>query len=303
MNKILSQDIILYLEKELDNPKLNGAFLFKEIKNRYRQMDVALICNYFLVNCEDISILSNTLKEIKNNKYRQNFEPVLYFIENVTNDDLKTLAIKTIAVYKDSKATPILLKCLRDKNSNYRVRFAAADALGKVGGQNAFEALKNVACDEDEKSAYVKESAVVALGNLGDNRAIDVFSSILSSKQILLEKFSYLKERIVESISKLDTSKNSQVLDILKKSISDTSIQVRINSIEALMNLEHKESYALIYERLKYDDVFEVKKNALIALYNISDRKILDEVINGDFQFELKTLAQEIIDEYEGENE
>ena len=52
--------------------------------------------------------------------------------------------------------------------------------------KNAFEALKNVACDEDEKSAYVKESAVVALGNLGDNRAIDVFSSILSSKQILI---------------------------------------------------------------------------------------------------------------------
>lgn len=303
MNKILSHDIILYLEQELDNPKLNGAFLLKEIKSRFRQMDVALICNYFLEKSKDANLLSHVLKEIKNNKYRQNFEALLNFIEKCPNDDLKTLAIKTIAAYKDSKATPILLKCLRDKNSNYRVRFAAADALGKVGGQNAFEALRNVACDENEKSAYVKESAVVALGNLGDSRAIDVFSSILSSKQVLLEKFSCLKERVVESISKLDISKNSQVLNILKKSILDSSTQVRINSIEALMNLDHKESYDLIYERLRYDDNYEVQKNALIALYNISDRRILDEVIKGDFAHNLKMVAQEIIDEYEDNND
>ncbi|MDD3435650.1 MAG: hypothetical protein PHC64_00705 [Candidatus Gastranaerophilales bacterium] len=44
----------------------------------------------------------------------------------------------------------------------------------------------------------------------------------------------------------------------------------------------------------------EVKKNALIALYNLQGRGILDEIIADrkycDF---LKTEAQEIIDEYE----
>ena len=111
--------------------------------------------------------------------------------------------------------------CLNDKNSNYRIRLCAAEALGKIGDKNAFEIVGNVAIDEDEKSTYVKESAVVALGELGDNRAIDVFSSILSSKQIFLDKFTYLKERIVEAILKLDVSKNSKAYDILKKSLLD----------------------------------------------------------------------------------
>lgn len=303
MDKELSKDIISNIEKEFKKNKFNAQTFLNGIKNKYRAMDIALICNYILKNKTDSKLLSYIIKEIRNNKYKQNFDSLLNFIKSSKDDDLKALAIKAICIYKDSSATPVLLECLQDKNANYRVRFSAADALGKIGGKNAFEALKYVACDEDEKSSYVKESAVVALGNLGDSRAIDVFSSILSSKQIFLEKFICLKERVVEAISKLDSSKNNQAFEILKTSLLDVSPQVRINSIEALMNSKNKESYQLIYERLLNDNDFEVKKNALIALYNISDRKILDEVIKGDFQISLKAVAQEIIDEYEGENE
>lgn len=299
MDKILSQDIILHIEKEFKNNKFNCVSFFNSLKNKYRAMDIALIYNYILENKLDTKLLSHTIREIKTNKYRQNFPSLLNFIKLSTDDDLKALAIKTICVYKDSSVAPVLLECLQDKNANYRVRFSAADALGKIGGKNAFEALTYVVCDEEEKSAYVKESAVVALGNLGDSRAIDVFSTILSSKQIFLDKFTCLKERVVEAISKLDMPKDDKTLEILKKSLLDVSAQVRINSIEALMNIEHKESYQLIYERLIEDNDFEVKKNALIALYNLSDRKILDEVINGDFQISLKAVAQEILDEYE----
>lgn len=303
MDKILSQDIISYIEKEFSKSKFNCSSFFSDLKNKYRAMDIALIYNYILEKNNDSKLISYVIREIKTTKYRQNFDSLLKFIKNTQDDDLKALAIKTICVYKDSSVAPILLECLQDKNTNYRVRFSAADALGKIGGKNAFEALKYVVCDEDEKSAYVKESAVVALGNLGDSRAIDVFSSILSSKQVFLEKFTCLKERVVEAISKMEMPKDNKALEILKTSLFDISVQVRINSIEALMNLGHQESYQLIYERLINDNDFEVKKNALIALYNLSDRKILDEVLNGDFQISLKAVAQEIIDEYEANDE
>ena len=125
----------------------------------------------------------------------------------------------------------------------------------------------------------------------------------MSSKQMFLDKFSYLKERIVEAISKLDVSRDKKAIEILKKSLLESSPRIRISAIEALMNAECCESWDLIYDRLKYDDDFEVQKNALIALYNLSDRKILDEVNQGDFSFELKMVAQELIDEYEGEDE
>ena len=303
MDKILTEEIIEYLEKFLQVTKNDYAKLFCELNRSFKGMEVAYIYNYILLNKQDVNLLNQTIKEINSKKYIQNFDELLKFILIVQDVNLKALAIKTIATYKNTKAVPVWLQCLKDVNSNYKVRFAAADALGKIGDKNAFEALGTIAADEDEKSAYVKESAVVALGNLGDNRAIDVFSSIMSSKQMFLDKFSYLKERIIEAISKLDVAKDTRAIEILKKSLLEPSSRVRISAIEAIMNLESPESYSLIYDRLKYDDDFEVQKNALIALYNLSDRKILDEVANGEYSQELKMEAQTLIDEYEDEDE
>ena len=51
-------------------------------------------------------------------------------------------------------------------------------------------------------------------------------------------------------------------------------------------------------------ETHEVKKNALIALYNLLGRSILDEVINSkDYSDALKIEAVSIIDEYETEEE
>ena len=47
-----------------------------------------------------------------------------------------------------------------------------------------------------------------------------------------------------------------------------------------------------------------VKKNALIALYNLKGRDVLDEVIALPIYSEyIKAEAQELIDEYEGDDE
>jgi len=299
MNKIISEEIIEYVNQKLSVSDLNFSAFMKEIKQIYSAGDVACIYNYILLNKTDVKLLDKVIREINSSKYITNFDCLLEFIKTVDDTDLKVLSIKTISTYKNTKAVPVLLDCLRNPDSNYKVRFVAADALGKIGDKNAFDALGYIVTNEEEKSAYVKESAVVALGNLGDNRAIDVFSSIMSSKQMFLDKFSYLKERIIEALSKLDVSKDIRALEIIKRSLLETSSRVRISAIEALMNMESSESYDLIYDRLKYDDDFEVRKNALVALYNISDRRILDEVINGDFDNELKMQAQDIINEYE----
>ncbi len=78
---------------------------------------------------------------------------------------------------------------------------------------------------------------------------------------------------------------------------------VRINTIEALMNSEFDEAPELIRIALNDTDE-EVQKNALIALYNIIGRDILDEIISlpGYSKF-LKDEAQNLIHEYEDEDE
>lgn len=306
MGEFISTDFNCYLENYLNSGNKNYPSFIAELKKRYEGENFNLCLNHILLNCENTDLVSHALKEINKIKGKENFTALVDFIAIPKNDssftNLKVMAIKILGVYKNEEALQPLLFCLNNKNSNYKIRLAAAEALGKIGDKSAYDSLCTIAQDEKEKSVYVRESAVVALGLLGDNRALDVFNSIINSSQMFLDKFSYFKEKIVEAIAKLDVTNKNKALTILKTSILDKSPYLRISSIETLMNLELDESFDLIYDRLINDDDFEVRKNALIALYNISDRKILDDVIAGDFPLELKEVARDIINEYEEDN-
>ena len=89
----------------------------------------------------------------------------------------------------------------------------------------------------------------------------------------------------------------------MKNSLEDESAQIRINAIEALMNSEDERAEGLIRKMLCDNDE-EVVRNAVIALYNILDKSILEEIIEGEnFSPFAKTAAQEIYDEYETDEE
>ncbi len=297
-------DIISYFEENCHKVS-DYDELFEAISKTFLEKKLPILFGYILKTKSDIKLLNKTIRYINKLKLKDNLCDLTDFILKPLNNnsfsDLKVLAIKTISIFKDTSCVQALLYCLNDKNSNYKIRLAAADALGKIGDKTAFETLGKIASDEGEKSVYVRESAASALGMLGDNRALDIFESIINTKQMFLDKFSYLKEKIVEAMSRLDIEKDKKAYEILKNSLLDQSESVRIASIETIMNSNIKDSYELIYERLKSDDSLEVKKNALVALYNISDRAILDEAINGDYPEEIKQYAKEIIEEYEND--
>lgn len=241
-----------------------------------------------------LSVLTNLLL------MRINLENTPYDFDDLIN--VRVMCAKAIANIKDTSVVGSLLYCLNNKNENYKVRLACADALGKIGDKYAVAPLIDVMQDEEEKSVYLKESAVSALGLLGDTSAIDPLVSILEAKQGLLDKFSFLKERIIEALGKLNVS-DRKIFKALKRSLYDTSPMVRINAIEALMNSGEEEAVELIRSVLN-DDNDEVKKNALIALYNLEGRSILDEVLSvPEYSQFLKDEAQSIIDEYEDEDE
>lgn len=214
------------------------------------------------------------------------------------------MCAKAIANQKNTDVVSSLLYCMNNKNENYRVRLACADALGRIGDRFAVAPLIDVVNDEDEKSVYLRESAVSALGLLGDKRAIDPLVSIIEAKQGLMDKFSFLKERAIEALTKMGFSDNERVFKALRNSLSDESSQVRINAIEALMDSDHPKAYETIKHCLETDSDVEVKKNAMIALYNMSDRSILDEIISSpNYPDALKVEAVTILEEYEEEQE
>lgn len=214
--------------------------------------------------------------------------------------NVRVMCAKAVANLKDTSAVTPLLYCLNNKDENYKVRLACADALGKIGDRYAVVPLIAVVKDEEEKSVYLRESCASALGMLGDLRAVDPLVSILETQKGIWSKFTFLKERVIEALGKLRLDDNERVFNALKNSLVDDSPQVRINAIEAIMESENPQAVDTIKTCLLEDENEEVKKNAMIALYNLVGREILDEVANSpDFSDSLKMEAVSMISEYE----
>ena len=276
----------------------------------YSAEEVIDIFNYILTHIKNYEILSGVIKLSDSHKSKITLSILLDILlkkcanleDTDENINLRSLCVKEISNYRDNSTLGVLLYCLNNKDENYKVRLACADALGRIGDKYAVKPLIDVVQDEEEKSVYVKESAAFALGLIGDIRAIDPLVAIMEAKQGIWDKFSFLKEKIIETLGKLNIN-NSNVLKVFKTSLLDSSPMVRINTIEALMNSEYDEAPELIRKAL-HDSDEEVQRNALIALYNMQGRDILDEVISlpGYSKF-LKEEAQSIIDEYEDEDE
>lgn len=294
------------LDKQVDrNEVLHNISGLEEFYNRKELIE---IYNYLLQTVINPEYLIQIVKCSDNYRDSSSLTPIVKLLTSKPNEDsdesinLRVICAKAIANHKDTAYVTVLLDCMNDKNENYKVRLACADALGKIGDKYAVTPLINLVSDETEKSVYLKESATNALGIIGDLRAVDPLISILDSKHGVFSKFSFLKEKIIEALGRLNV-KNEKIFNALKKSLLDESPMVRINAIEALMNSEDERAAESIKECLE-DPNDEVKKNALIALYNIEGRKILDEVISDEkYPALLKSEAQDLINEYEEEDE
>lgn len=308
VNKVLDFSGILEecgIGKDVPSVVLSAVSALEEV---YEADELVEIYNYILLNVKNPEILSGVIRLADAYRFETTLSVLidLLLLKNIDNADLdefintRVLCAKAIANYKDTSTVGALLYCLNNKEENYKVRLACADALGRIGDKFAVAPLINVVKDENEKSVYVKESATFALGLLGDESAIDPLVSIMEAKQGLWDKFSFLKERIIEALGKLNIN-NRRVLKVLKEALMDSSPMVRINTIEALMNSEYEEASDLIRTALKDEDS-EVQRNALIAMYNLKGRDILNEVISlpGYSEF-LKEEAKSIIEEYEDE--
>ncbi len=297
----------LFDETDVEAVVNNIAALDEE----YSREDLVEIYNYILSASHNPEILSNVIRFSDRFRFKSTLDVLVELLlsKTYTEDaalkekyvNLRSMCAKAIANYKDTSALTPLLYCLNNKDEHYRVRLACADALGKIGDKYAVVPLIDVVKDENEKSVYLRESAASALGLIGDIRAIDPLVSILETKQGLMNKFTFLKERAIEALTKLRLDDNERVFQALKSSLNDESAQVRINAIEALMESSHPKASDAIKICLG-DKNEDVRKNALIALYNIQGRDILDEVINLPSYVEsLKQEAKYMIKEYEND--
>lgn len=279
------------------------------LQSSYSREELANIYLYILQNQNDIHILNYTIFQIDKLKEHRAIDLLIDILllkdkfamyENGTNEltNLRCSCAKVISNFKSQKGVYPLLYCLNNKDEDYKLRLSCAEALGKIGDKYAVLPLIDILRDENEKSVYVKESAAMALGMLGDNRALNPLISILESKNGLVSKFSFLKERIIEVLSKFG-SNNADVFKALSLNLSDESPFVRISAIEALANYEEdnkEKTFCLIKNRLLKEDNEEVIEACLFALFNLSNVETLYEIINQNRDnIKLKLVLDDIL--------
>lgn len=302
---LIAKDCNLYDESDI-NSVVQKIQALDEI---YERDELVKIYNYFLSNAKNPEVLMNVIQCLDRIRDKSSLSVLLDLLlmkdidcEKDAFINVRVMCSKVIANLKDTSAVTPLLYCLNNKDENYKVRLACADALGRIGDRYAVAPLIEVVKDEDEKSVYLRESAASALGMIGDMRAVEPLVCILEAQKGIWSKFTFLKERVIEALGKLRLDDNERVFNALKNSLVDESPQVRINAIEAIMESENPHAVETIKTCLVEDNDEEVKKNALIALYNLIGREILDEVANSsDFPDAIKMEAVSMISEYEDE--
>ena len=288
------------------NPKDSIAKI-TALSSEYPSEYLVLIYNHFFETSNSYEILMFLLQKIDKFKDKSS-RPLLIdsllmkgkFIQRINDADaitrIRVNITKVLANTKDSQAVYPLLYCLNSKDENYKVKLSCAEALGKIGDRYAVLPLMNIVEDESESSVYVKESAVSALGMIGDEKAVDSLVSILESKKGFMDKFTFLKERALEALNKLNF-RGDRVFNALIKSLRDESPQVRINAIEVLMNSDDDRAIGLIKGMLE-DQNREVVQNAVIALYNLLGDDILIDIINSnEYNDKAKTEALKLQDD------
>lgn len=281
--------------------------LIKELASKYDEDELASIYNHFFDRSRDYNVIIFLIKQIDKLRNHSSVSVLVdtlimreKFKDRIKDDDSRTqiriMVAKTLANLKDNQAVYPLLYCLNNKDENYKIRLSCAEALGKIGDKYAVSPLVDLLEDETESSVYIKESAAFALGMIGDMKAVESLVSILESKKGIIDKFTFLKERAIEALNKINF-KSDRVFRALKNSLIDESAQVRINAIEALMNTEDHRVTDLIKGMLN-DSEREVVKNAVIALYNLEGEKILEAIMKDENSSEFaKIEAGDLLEE------
>ncbi len=139
----------------------------------------------------DVTVRKNAAKAFL---YIRNSLAVEALIETLhdKNRHVRSVAISGLAVQRDTRAVGPLITILKDQNNDKDLRKSAIDALGEIGDSRAVELLIEVLKDD-----AFRFEAIEALGKLRDKRAVKLLIGMLK------EDNQYLRRVIIISLGEL----------------------------------------------------------------------------------------------------
>lgn len=278
----------------------------QKIKNLDKN-EAVLILNQLANIVNEPQILLHIVKELGKYKDKNSIHTLIDLLTGFKENrglylDVRSAAANILGNIKDENAIVPLMYVMNDREESYRLRLWAAEALGKIGNSQAVLPLMKIVSDEEEKSVYLKESAAKALGMIGDERAVDSLIDILETRQGMIDKFSYLKEKVIEALGKL-THKQEIRIKALRKVLEDESPHVRASALDALSEMDDDRITAII-EPMIYDTNEKVARTAICCLYNREGKDYAIELLRkADLPAACRDEIMEILEEEDEDEE
>ena len=144
--------------------------------------------------------------------------------------------IKFLGKLGDEDSVKVFRKVLEDKNE--RLRVEGLLSLGKIGGTEAKEILRETARRGSffRRNYEIQKAAVQALGGMGDEVAMPILGSILRSRFSLHpKKNNELRLQAAIALRKIATD---EAMDFLRKTCSDKNSEIRNFSIAAIKTFD-----------------------------------------------------------------
>jgi HEAT repeat protein len=179
-----------------------------------------------------------------------------------------------------SPAVPVLLEALKDED--LKVRWLAAQALGKIGDPRAVPALL-----EALKDQWMRLSATEALGKIGDPQAVPALLEALKDENKWIRK---------AAVSALGEIGDRQALPALMEALKDRDENVRRAAAEALGEIGDRQALLALMEALKDEDKW-MRYAAAEALGEIGDRQALPALVEAlkDWYGDVRRAAAEAL--------
>jgi HEAT repeat protein len=154
----------------------------------------------------------------------------------------RIMAVEALIEIRDRRAFKPLLQTLQ-RDASMDVRGGAAKALGNIGSKEAVPALIDALKirSKDRTPAYLASQAAIALGKIGDPRAIAPLRALLGSREVTMQSIpagfaSYLGEAAASALAQCGT----QTAPLLLEALDHQNRAVRMDAIKALGQMKEK---------------------------------------------------------------
>jgi len=182
---------------------------------------------------------------------------ILKELSETSDDKIKEPLIKVLGDIGDEQSAITLIELLQAEKD--RIKSVIAMALGNIKCREAVNPLIEIIHDKSVKRELL-ESAVIALGEIGDTRAVYPLSELMADSQYMMSK---LKSLAAQSLGKIG---DDRAVEILKGYTKDKTCYP--SAIEALGKINSPEALDILYKIITDEEegTLESKISAVKAL-------------------------------------